>query len=75
VSESTLVAFPNFVGGITGISYVRIGVRKVWATLTDGSTLSIPRREFPPVLPDGNELAFAVARKLADGPRGEGVQS
>ena len=74
MSASTLVAFPNLIGGITGISYVRIGTRKVWATLTDGATLSFPRREFPPVLPDGNELAFAVARKLADGPRAQGVE-
>lgn len=74
MSESTLVAFPNYIGGMTGVSYVRIGVRKVWATLTDGATLSIPRGEFPPVLPDGNDFAFAVARKILDGPRNEEVK-
>lgn len=46
----------------------RIGARKVWVTLTDGETLSIPRKEFPATLPDGNALAFAAARLVADGP-------
>lgn len=68
MSTHTLVAFPTFIGGITGISYLRIGARKVWVTLTDGETLSIPRKEFPATLPDGNALAFAAARLVADGP-------
>lgn len=68
----TLVAFPTFIGGITGISYLRLGVRKVWITLTNGETLSIPRKEFPAELPSGNDLAFVAARLIADGP---GVQS
>jgi len=68
MQQSTLIAFPNFVGRMTGVSCVRIGVRKVWVTMADGETLSIPRGEFPAVLPDGNALAFSVARKIADGP-------
>jgi hypothetical protein len=64
----TLIAFPSFIAGMTGVSYVRVGVRKVWVTLTDNTTLSIPRREFPAVLPDGNNLAFSAARLIVDGP-------
>lgn len=74
----TLVAFPNFIGAMTGVAYLRIGVRKVWVTMTDGETLAIPRKEFPAELPDGNELAFAAARLITDGPgalRAAGVQS
>ena len=66
--QSTLVAFPNFVGGMTGVAYLRIGIRKVWVTLTDSQTVSIPRRQFPRVLPQGNDLAFLAARLLTDGP-------
>lgn len=68
MSTHTLVAFPTSIVGMTGISYLRIGARKVWVTLTDGETLSIPRKEFPATLPDGNALAFAAARLVADGP-------
>ena len=66
---ATVIAFPVFIGGITGVSYLRVGVRKVWVTLTDGHTVSIPRREFPAELPRGNDLAFAAARLIADGPQ------
>jgi hypothetical protein len=68
MKTATFVSFPHFIGGITGIAYARIGSRKVWATLTDGATLSIPRKEFPPVLPNGNEFAFMLASKIASGP-------
>lgn len=68
MSEHTLVSFPTFIGGMTGVAYLRIGTRKVWVTLTNGETLSIPRKEFPATLPDGNALAFAAARLVADGP-------
>lgn len=66
--EHTMIAFPTFIGGMTGVSYLRIGVRRVWVTLTSGETPSIPRKEFPAVLPEGNALAFAAARLVADGP-------
>ena len=68
MSASTMIAFPTFIGGMTGISYIRVGVRKVWVTMTDGETLSMPRKEFPAVLPEGNGLAFAAARLVTDGP-------
>ena len=54
---------------MTGVSYLRIGVRKVWVTLTNGHTLSIPRKEFPAHLPDGNDLAFFAARLITEGPK------
>ena len=68
MSNHTLVAFPTFIGGMTGVAYLRVGLRKVWVTLTNGETLSIPRKEFPATLPEGNALAFAAARLVADGP-------
>lgn len=71
MKKSTVIFFPNFVGAMTGVSYLRVGVHKVWATLTDGQTLSIPRKEFPTCLPDGNALAFFAARLIADGPSKE----
>lgn len=69
MSAATLIAFPNFIGAMTGIAYLKVGVRKVWVTLTDGNTLSIPRKEFPAELPEGNDIAFTAARLVADGPR------
>ena len=68
MGAQTLVAFPSYIGAMTGVGYVRIGVRKVWVTLTDGQTLSIPRAEFPSELPQGNDLAFMAARLVTDGP-------
>ncbi len=68
-SPCTLVAFPCFIGGMTGVSYLRIGVRKVWITLTDNQTVSVPRKRFPNILPDGNDLAFLAARIVTDGPQ------
>lgn len=68
MAAHTLVAFPSYIGAMTGISYIRIGVRKVWVTLTDGEILSIPRAEFPVELPQGNDLAFMAARLVTDGP-------
>jgi hypothetical protein len=65
---STCIVFPNYIGGMTGLAYVHVGVRKVWATLTNGETLSIPRSEFPSELPDGNALAFMVAQAVTHGP-------
>ena len=62
----TLVVFPNFIGGMTGIAYARIGARKMHVTLTDGQTLSIPRKCLER-LPKGNDLAFALARLITDG--------
>lgn len=64
----TLITFPSFIGMMTGVLYVRVGIRKVWVTVANGETLSIPRKEFPPEMPAGNELAFAAARLIADGP-------
>ncbi len=65
----TMVVFPTFIGGMTGVSYLRIGVRKVWMTLTDGQIVSVPRKVFPSVLPQGNDLAFTAARILTGGPQ------
>jgi hypothetical protein len=63
-----LIVFPTFIGQMTGIAYMRVGVRKVWLTLIDNQTVSIPRNRFPTVLPDGNDLAFKAASILNDGP-------
>jgi hypothetical protein len=68
-APSTLVVFPNHIAGMTGIAYVRIGTRKVWATMIDHQTFSLPRR-LVPVDAEGNSLAFAVAQLIADGPQG-----
>ncbi|MFA5187000.1 MAG: hypothetical protein WC551_11010 [Patescibacteria group bacterium] len=66
-APSTIVVFPTFIGGMTGIAYLRVGIRKVWVTLTDGQTLSVPRKTFPAILPSGNDLAFTAARIITDG--------
>lgn len=70
MSDSTMVVFPCFIGGMTGVAYLRIGIRKVWVTLTDYRTVSIPRNQFPRILPAGNDLAFLAAQLVTNGPIG-----
>lgn len=62
----TLIAFPNAISAVTGIAYLRVGNRKVQATLINGKTYSIGRKAFPAVLPEGNALAFTTAKLFHD---------
>lgn len=64
-SASTMIVFPSFIGSMTGVSYVQVGIRKVWAVLTDGRSIDFPRKKLPDVLPDGNSLAFEVAKIIS----------
>lgn len=61
----TIIPFPTFIGAMSGVSYLRVGARKVWVTSTDGRTLSVRRSAFPAALPEGNDLAFTAASIIA----------
>ena len=62
MEKSTIIAFPIYIGTITGVSYLRIGVRKIWVTHVSGGTIGVSRNKFPSELPNGNELAFLAAQ-------------
>ncbi len=64
--QASIIVFPSFVGVITGVSYVKIGLSKVVAVLTDGKTINFPRKKLSNVLPDGNLLAFEVAKIISE---------
>lgn len=56
--EHTLIVPPTYVAEIIGVKLIRVGPRKVWATLQNGAVISVKRKDVATEL-EGDFLPLA----------------